>query len=255
MTQFYNVVRNAIPRLRRYGCLLTGSRAVADDYAQVCLERLILQKRDPAASITTVDIYRTFHRVVSDAEIRLDTTRPAPASRSDYQWLTLPVDQRTAVLLVHAEGFTRAEAAFVTDLPEDEFSRKLQLGRSNLMSRIAAPVFIIEDETLLAAGGVSALVQAFGHDVCGTARRSRDARAAIDAAHPALILADVGFDTMANGGIDICEDVCSLYDVPVIYLTDHADHVRGFVKRDNVFVIAKPLDREILRATIGMALA
>jgi CheY-like chemotaxis protein len=253
MTEFYDAVRKIIPRLRRYGCLLTGSRTVADDYAQVCLERLILQGREAGSPLTTVDVFQTFHRVVSDAEIRLDTSRVVPTSRLEYQWLSLPVDQRTAVLLVHAEGFTRSEATIITGLSPEEFQRKLQLGRATISGRIAAPVFIIGGEGR-SAPIMTRLVEALGHDVCGIAPRGHEARAAIDAAHPALILADVEFDALPDEGLRACEDVCSLYDVPVIYLTGHADRVRDFVSRSNAFVIAKPFEPEILRTTMGLAL-
>ena len=253
MSELYDAVLDAVPRLRRYTMLLTGSREVADDYAHVCLERVARAARATDRSNLAIEMFRTLHRVISDAEIGLDTTIEASASRLERALLALPVEQRKAVLLTHVENLSRRDAASVTGQSVADFSRSLAAGRSTLRRDLSASVFIIEDE-LLVALDISQLVEEFGHNVCGTASRGRQAIDGIEASRPALILADVQLGESGEAGIDTCERIRRSYDVQVIYVTGHPERVRRSLKRDDVFVVPKPVDREALRRAMGQAL-
>jgi len=129
----------------------------------------------------------------------------------------------------------------------------LSAARAALKQRVAPSVLIIEDE-LVSQLNMSRLVQTFGHNVCGAASRSREARAAIEASRPSLVLADVHLGDSPYGGIEACEELCSLYGTPVIYITGHAERVYDRVRRTNVLVLAKPVDCESLRTAMGLAL-
>src|SRR5271166_1235087 len=149
MTALYDAVMEVVPRLRRYGRLLTGSREVADDYTQVCLERLLQTPCSVDRATLALDMFETLHRVITDAEIGLDTAIPPRASRLEQELLGLPVDQRKAVLLVNVEGFAHAEAAHILGRPVAAFLESLAAGRAQLRRNLSASVFIIEDELLV----------------------------------------------------------------------------------------------------------
>jgi DNA-directed RNA polymerase specialized sigma24 family protein len=253
MNEKYDATLDVIPRLRRYTRLLTGSREVADDYAHVCLERLVQAQVSVVHPDVAVEVFHCLHRVVSDAEIKLDTALGERMSRLERELLALPVVQRKAVLLTHVENFPRREAAFITGMTVKEFSQALAAGRAVLRRNIAASVFIIEDE-LLVALDISQLVEEFGHNVCGTAARTGEALIEIEARRPSLILADVQLGDAVSAGIDACETMRNRYDVQVIYVTGHPDRVRQALKRDDVMVVPKPIERETLRRAMGQAL-
>lgn len=253
MNKKYDAILNVIPRLRRYTRLLTGSREVADDYVHVCLERLVQAPASVDYAAPAIEMFRTLHEVVSDAEIRLDTATNRRMSRLERELLALPVGQRKAVILTHVENFTRQEAARIAGLTVDAFAGELAAGRAALRHSIAASVFIIEDE-LLVALDISQLVEEFGHNVCGTASRTGEALVEIEARRPSLILADVQLGDAEAAGIDACEKIRSRYDVQVIYVTGHPDRVRRALKRDDVVVVPKPVERETLRRAMGQAL-
>jgi DNA-directed RNA polymerase specialized sigma24 family protein/CheY-like chemotaxis protein len=254
MTQFYELVRDSIPRMRRYGSLLTGSREVADDYAQAWLERLLRDDRASESPADTAALFRVFHGVISAAEISLDTGRKRGAAQLELELLSLPVDQRIAVLLVHVEGFDRRQAAFIMGLDIGAFTERLIHGRARLRHSFCNSVFIVEDEAV-ATLDIARIVEDCGHSVCGTAADQEQARAAIEAARPALVLADVKLGGAPTGGIDACEEICGRYGLPFVYVTGYPDRVRSVVKRDKVLVVAKPFEPEVLRAAMGQALA
>lgn len=253
MSDLYDAVLDTVPRLRRYTRLLTGSREVADDYTHVSLERLARKSGTLYRAHVPIDMFHTFHRVISDVEIKLDTTIMADMSRLERSLLALPVDQRKAVLLIHVENFAPRDAAYIAGQSSAEFSRALAAGRSALRRDLSASVFIIEDE-LLVALDISQLVEEFGHNVCGRASRGGEAIDGIEASRPALILADVQLGESAEAGIDACERIRSRYDVEVIYVTGHPDRVHRSLKRNDVFVVPKPVDPETLKRAMGRAL-
>jgi DNA-directed RNA polymerase specialized sigma24 family protein/CheY-like chemotaxis protein len=253
MTQFYELVKGSIPRMRRYASILTGSRGVADDYAQAWLERLIRQELVTDARNSAVNFFRTFHDVVSPAEIDLDTGRKLGASRLERDLLALPVEQRVALLLVHVEGFTREQAAFIVGCDPESLARTLARARARLWHNFSTSVFIIEDEAV-AALDISRLVEDFGHSVCGAASDRDEARAGIEAAQPAIVLADVRLGGSPTGGIEACEDVCNHYALPVVYVTGFPERVRRLVRRTDVLVVVKPFEPEILRTAMALAI-
>ena len=253
MTELYDAVLEMVPRLRRYSRLLTGSRDVADDYVQVCLERLLQSPRSLARSTIAFDMFRTLHRVISDNEIRLDTSVPPRASRLQQELLSLPVEQRRAVQLVTIENFSQIDAAQIAGQGPDAFAESLNAGRAQLRRNLSASVFIIEDE-LLVALDISQLVEEFGHNVCGTASRSGDAIRGIESCRPSLVLADVQLGDSEAAGIDACERFRDRYDMEVIYVTGHPDRVQSVLKRADVLIVPKPVERETLRQVMGRAL-
>ena len=253
MTELYDAVLDEVPRLRRYARLLTGSAEVADDYVQVCLERLLETPRSLARSTIAFDMFRTLHRVISDNEIRLDTTISNKAARLEQELLALPVEQRRAVQLVTIENFSHPDAALISGQRPEMFMECLTAGRAQLRRTLSASVFIIEDE-LLVALDISQLVEEFGHSVCGTASRSGDAIRGIESCRPSLVLADVQLGDSEAAGIHACEHFRERYDMEVIYVTGHPDRVQRVLKRNDVLIVPKPVEREMLRQVMGRAL-
>ncbi len=120
--------------------------------------------------------------------------------------------------------------------------------------RSAAKVFVVEDEAIISLEIQSHLTH-FGFEISGTARSAAEAFAAIDANPPDIVLMDIRIDGELDG-IAAAAIIRSRYDLPVIYLTAHADEatLRRAEATEPFGYIVKPMQDFKVRAVITMAL-
>lgn len=115
-------------------------------------------------------------------------------------------------------------------------------------------VYIVEDESLVAMDLEERLVK-MGYHVSGIADNGREALTGIQAAEVDLVLMDIH---LRNGmdGVDVAGSLRQASDVPVIFVTAHADEVtlRRAGQAEPFGYVLKPFDERELRATIEMAL-
>ena len=122
------------------------------------------------------------------------------------------------------------------------------------MTRPPARIYIVEDEAVIGMD-LEDRLRRIGYVVCGRAARAEDAILAIPRAAPDLLLVDVNLGP-GPSGIDVVERTRGLCDVPVIFLTAHADSRivdRALETRSYAYIV-KPFQIEALRASIEMAL-
>ncbi len=148
-----------LPRLRRFGVALTGSRHDADDLVQATVRR-ILEKPAPDG----VELARWAFRVSRNMwidEIRSRKVRTATpledapeAGVTDGEKMvmdrllfdqvnrsmaTLPEDQRAVMTLVAVEGYSYKETAQILEIPIGTVMSRLSRARSALAELIATP--------------------------------------------------------------------------------------------------------------------
>jgi len=112
-------------------------------------------------------------------------------------------------------------------------------------------VLVVEDEGLI-AHDIAARLEALGHQVIGTAATADEA--VEQAAGADVVLMDIRIDGQRDG-IEAAQEVRARYQIPVVFLTAHAD--RATLERAKAAepfgYITKPLAPASLHASIEMA--
>ncbi len=115
-------------------------------------------------------------------------------------------------------------------------------------------ILIVEDEVIVAAD-LDHKLDRLGYTVCGRTAYGEDAVALVRELGPDLVLMDIRLAGEMDG-VEAAERIRRECDVPVIYLTAHADRATlDRAKRTEPFgYILKPFDERELESHIEMAL-
>jgi len=115
-------------------------------------------------------------------------------------------------------------------------------------------IFIVEDE-LIVAEDIKQTLKSLGYTVAGHAKSGELALDKIKEKKPDLVLMDIHLAGKMDG-IETAGKIHSLYDVPIIYLTAHADTSlleRAKITEPHGYIL-KPYDERELHSVIEMAL-
>jgi RNA polymerase sigma-70 factor (ECF subfamily) len=152
-----DAVLAAIPRLRAFGISLTGNVDRADDLVQETLARALanINSFEPGTNMQawlfTIlrnlfrSEYRKRRREVEDAEGRYAetlVTQPEQTSQLEYKEMRvalakLPDDQREALILVGASGFSYEEAAAICGCAVGTIKSRVNRARNRLAAELA----------------------------------------------------------------------------------------------------------------------
>jgi len=153
MSGFHQLIKEQIPRLRRYARALTSNRERADDLVQDTLERALAKEHlwqpgtDLRAWLFTImhnQYVNTVRRGVRDAgavdietvSATLIATTDPTASRQlrelERALSRLPSGQRQVILLVGLEGMSYEDAAAILRIPIGTVRSRLSRGREML---------------------------------------------------------------------------------------------------------------------------
>ena len=240
-----------LPYLRRFARALTGSQDSGDAYVVAVLESFVAEPQSfPVNENSRIVLYRSFLKIWSSVDLNHVTDRMR--SPVGHKLDTITPLPRQAFLLTSVEGFSTAEAAKVLDIPAERVTSLLSQAGREIGEQVATNVLIIEDEPLIAMD-LESLVQGLGHHVNGVARTRREAVAAVKAARPGLVLADI---QLADGssGLDAVNEILSGFDVPVIFITAFPERLLTGERPEPTFLITKPFDVNTVRAVISQAL-
>ncbi|HSV69690.1 MAG TPA: response regulator [Methylibium sp.] len=115
-------------------------------------------------------------------------------------------------------------------------------------------VFVVEDEAIIAADLCQRL-QALGFEVVGSVGHGERALALIPPARPDLVLMDIVIKGPING-IETARRLRMAQDIPVVFLTSHADAdtVRRAVDTNPFGYVLKPYNERELQVAIQIAL-
>lgn len=115
-------------------------------------------------------------------------------------------------------------------------------------------ILIVEDERIVAAD-MKISLNRLGYDVCGMVISGEKAVKKAEELHPDLVLMDIKLSGEMDG-IEAASIIRSRIDIPVIYLTAHADKktLERAKKTEPYGYVLKPFEDRELNAAIEMAL-
>ncbi|WP_374445952.1 PhyR family response regulator anti-anti-sigma factor [Stella sp.] len=250
-----------LPYLRRHARALTGSQGVGDELVKRALQRVLDEAGPASGPPTRVDLFRSLHNVLDPAAVPPGPPAASAAATSsdalvqrrlEERVAMLPPRWRAALLLVHAEGMTRSEAAAVLGIAAAALSGLLDEAWTALRDEAPARVLIIEDEAVIALD-IAGIVAEMGHAVVGVAARSDEAVRLARAGNPSLILADVQLED-GNTGIQTVRRILETADLPVVFVTAFPERLLTGERLEPTFVVAKPFEPEALQVAVSQAL-
>ncbi|AKH42591.1 CheY-like chemotaxis protein/DNA-directed RNA polymerase specialized sigma24 family protein [Altererythrobacter atlanticus] len=245
-----------LPFLRRYARALTGSQSTGDAFVRATLEAALADE-ELADSLRggRVPLYRAFNKLWASAYLDVGAEVPAATPHEDGAQAKLskvtPLN-RQALLLTTVEDFTRAEAAEIMDIAEDEIARLVAEAVDEIERENTTSVLIIEDEPLISMQ-LEDLVRSLGHDICGTAATRTQAQEVVAEQTPGLVLADI---QLADGssGLDAVDDILEISTMPVIFITAYPERLLTGDRPEPTYLITKPFQEDTVRAAISQAL-
>ena len=245
-----------LPYLRRYARSLTGSQRVGDEYIRGCLETLLQEPdRIKANGDVRVQLFKLFHSYANTVEVAThDVVQVAdPIARKVGERLIAlaPLD-RQALLLVHQEMFSPAEAADILNTNQEEVAERIDEAWASLRRQPAVDVLIIEDEPIIALE-VGEIVKGLGHRVCGSASTAAKAIVLAKQSNPNLILADIQLQD-GSSGIEAVREILKSVDVPVIFITAYPERLLTGEALEPAFVITKPFGATTVKVAVSQAL-
>ncbi len=121
-------------------------------------------------------------------------------------------------------------------------------------NKIAAKVFVVEDEALISMELLDRLAS-MGYSPCGQAVRADAALERIAATKPDVVIMDINLSSDVDG-IEIAHRIRQQADIPVLYLTAYSDPklVERATATGSYGYLIKPFDERELRANIEFAL-
>ncbi|MCH8685847.1 response regulator [Pedomonas mirosovicensis] len=245
-----------LPHLRRYARALLGTQAAGDAFVRACLEVILedssMFRRPNEMRIT---LYRLFQTILSSTFMQIGDRSVVNGSDSLpqlYRSTEMSLDSRQALLLTTLEGFTYEEAAQIMDRDESEIEELVNAALAEIDQRSALRVLIIEDEPIISMD-LENLIEELGHSVVGVASTHTEAIELAQTGYPELILADI---QLADGssGLEAATDILKQFNVPVIFLTAFPERLLTGDRPEPAFLITKPFDRRVVKATIGQAI-
>jgi PAS domain S-box-containing protein len=119
---------------------------------------------------------------------------------------------------------------------------------------MTANILIVEDESLIAEE-IARRLRQMGHTICGIVDNARDAFALVSVVRPDMALVDINIKGTEDG-IAVARRLKNFHDVPVIFLTAHADPatLREATETEPYGFIVKPFDQRGLAAALQIAL-
>ena len=240
-----------IPYLRRFARILNGNQDDGDNAVLATIEAIIansaIYRRDfhPRAAL-----YESFLRV-SDSlpKAQFDGAASDVAGR---RLEALSPLARRAFLLTAVEEIPVADVATILDKSEADVRALLDEAGREISGQIRAKVMIIEDEPMIALD-IETLVEEIGHSVVGIAATRSEAVKLAEQTRPDIILSDI---QLADGssGIDAVNDILSMRDLPVIFITAYPERLLTGERAEPAFLITKPFQPEMVKAVISQAL-
>ena len=245
-----------LPFLRRYGRALTGSQRSGDAFVRAALEALLAEPGQfDRNNNPRVELFRLFHAIYSPIAEGVEGGpgyESVSAAVGDGILSRLPLQRREAMLLTAVEGFSVEEVASILGRDAGEVQEDIDRARAEIAVQLRSRVLIIEDEPVISMH-LESIVEDMGHEVAGTATTRDEAverarRGGID-----LVLADIRLADESSG-IDAVNDIRSIDDVPVIFITAYPERLLTGERPEPTYLITKPFEAATVVATIGQAL-
>ncbi|TAK48440.1 MAG: response regulator [Xanthobacteraceae bacterium] len=246
-----------LPYLRRFARAISGSQHSGDSYVASTLEALVVDPSIfPVNLSPRVGVYKLFTDMWSSVSINMaedlpdDEEENISAGQRNLNRLT-PMS-RQAFLLSTVEGFSTEDVAAILGVGRGEVETLIKKAGREIATQVATTVLIVEDEPLIALD-IEALVTELGHRIAGIARTHKEAVRLAFENPPGLVLADI---QLADGssGMEAVAEILKRFSMPVIFITAYPERLLTGERPEPAFLITKPFDSNMVRATISQAL-
>jgi DNA-directed RNA polymerase specialized sigma24 family protein len=245
-----------LPYLRRFARALTGNQRGGDAYVVTTLETIA---EEPEALRTDLDLNAALYQLllaiwgaVPANREHAVTISDAPTAEESHDIQRITPLPRVCFLLHTVEGFSVDVIAKLVDRPAAKVTVLIDEAGREIAAQLHTDVLIIEDETIISMD-LEGLVQELGHNVIGIARTRSEALSMANLHAPGLILADI---QLADGssGLDAVSDILAVAEVPVVFITAYPQRLLTGERPEPAFLITKPFQHEIVKATLSQAL-
>jgi CheY-like chemotaxis protein len=243
-----------IPGLRRFARALSGSQESGDTHIIGLLEALVATPSMLETEDTPkIALYRQFLKMWNALGTNAFPNLDASEAGTLRKLQSLTPKSRQAFLLLSLERFDPWEIASILDCSASEVVRLIAAADGEIASQLdPADILIIEDEALIALD-LEEVVKSLGHTVVGLAGTCKQALAIAERHPPQLILSDIQLSD-GSSGLEAVNEILSHFEVPVIFVTGHAEMLLSGTKPEPAFVITKPFDADAVKAVISQAL-
>jgi CheY-like chemotaxis protein len=244
-----------LPALRRFARLVAGSQKSGDAHVVATLEALSVDSSAfPSELPSRQGLYKVFLKLWNSAvpQGRPESIDPGIQNAAERNLGAITPLPRQVFLLRTVEGFSEGEIAAILDKPLESVSALIAQAGREIAEQVATNVLIIEDEPIVALD-IEAMVQELGHGVTGIARTHKEALASVRVQKPGLVLADIH---LADGssGLAAVNEILTSISVPVIFITAYPERLLTGERPEPAFLITKPFQADMVRATISQAL-
>jgi DNA-directed RNA polymerase specialized sigma24 family protein/CheY-like chemotaxis protein len=247
-------IASHLPALRRFARALCGSQQSGDAYVVALLEKIAKDLSVfPAGLAPKIALYQAFLKVWNSAAVRRKINAAAGVASTLYRLQALTPRPRQAFLLLSLESFSEPEIAQILQISGEEVTALIMAADREIKKELGpSGILIIEDDASTALY-LENLVLGLGHKVTGLAKTHKEALLFAKKQKPELILSDI---ELADGssGVDAVNEILCSFEVPVIFITGHAELLLTGTKPEPAFLIPKPFEARTVRAVIGQAL-
>ena len=247
-----------LPLLRRYARALTGSQNSGDAYVRATLQSIIDAPDQFPVGDARLGLYQTFQAIWTSLQGSAGQGGTAlpdlddPADIARVRLAAVAPISRQALLLSLLEGFSNEGVATLIGVDVGAVDGLISSALTEIDRQTRSRVLIIEDEPIIAMD-IESIVRDLGHDVTGIAVTRDEAVAQARADAPGLVLADIQLADDSSG-IDAVADILTEITVPVIFITAFPERLLTGQRHEPTFLITKPFQEAVLKATIAQAL-
>jgi len=242
-----------LPYLRRFARALSGSQKSGDAYVASTLRALVADSSAlPAEHGVRIGLYRLFTALWTSIPLNVIPAVDPDILPGQHNLDLLTPRSRQAFLLHTVEGFSLPQVAIILDTDEHAVGELLGTAGREIAQQMATDVLIVEDEPVVALD-LEALVLDLGHRVTGIARTHRQAVKLAREKPPGLVLADI---QLADGssGLEAVQEILTQLRLPVVFVTAFPERLLTGERLEPAFLISKPFQIDVLKATISQAL-
>lgn len=235
-------IEQHVRRLRRYASILTGSKQMGDGLILVCLEHLAPEAKKLRLDFSQVDLFRKFHDIIAGVDYSFSLSGWVQLSEAEAEALgrlaLLKNTDRAVLLLRKVEQFGVDDVARILGLPRGEIGQ-ITTSASKIVTGIEHHLILIIEDEFFIARDLSRIVEEMGHSVCGVVGSADAAIKVAESQKPSLLLADLRLADGEFGGIRAAEQITSLTDIPVVFVTAYPDQAAAS-RVNKPLIVRKP---------------
>jgi hypothetical protein len=252
-TESIEAIAANLPRLRRYGALLLGSKALADQRIEAALAcapagRWGRFSGDPCT------LYQAFHdQLATLPELKLQRD---DFMRRDHRMVVtlhkLSLFDRALLLLTSIEDFTLPELGVILSVPDRDLDLRLARARSLLEAGYHNRLCFIVEDDLIAMRDLQAEVTMSRLGVAALAKNRTEAFNLADQVKPDIGIIDLALPEGATAGAEVAKRLRERFATKIIFVTAFGKIAHELADPRDA-IVTKPWSPASLKQAIAMA--